>query len=171
VRCALEVDIYLGYRPEPYIYRYVRCIYGIYGRKSTIHRVIYGADIRFWPTLCILVCKNCKALTVFIEQKHDLQTRLRPPHTRLRQRLESCAQIARQIMSKHKPFAFSHSHTPPKCSTHLVCELTDATPQDGLHTHLLNFFGMLGDDVAQLQPHLQGADIWNLIDRSPPIRI
>jgi hypothetical protein len=30
---------------------------------------------------------------------------------------------------------------------------------------------MLGDDVAQLQPHLQGADIWNLIDRSPPIRI
>jgi len=26
-------------------------MYGIFGREITIHTVIYGADIRFWPTL------------------------------------------------------------------------------------------------------------------------
>jgi len=39
------------FRPEPYSYRYIRCLYGIFGREITIHTVIYGADIRFWPTL------------------------------------------------------------------------------------------------------------------------
>ena len=36
--------------PEPYIYRYIRCTYGIFSREITMHTVIYGADIRFWPT-------------------------------------------------------------------------------------------------------------------------
>ena len=40
--------------PEPYVFRHIRCIYGIFGREITIHMVIYGADIRFWPTLVIL---------------------------------------------------------------------------------------------------------------------
>jgi hypothetical protein len=26
-------------------------MYGIFGRKITIHTVIYGANVRFWPTL------------------------------------------------------------------------------------------------------------------------
>jgi hypothetical protein len=30
---------------------YVRCTYGTYGREITIHTVIYGVYIRFWPTL------------------------------------------------------------------------------------------------------------------------
>jgi hypothetical protein len=30
---------------------YVRCIYGIFGRKITNYTVIYGAYIRFWSTL------------------------------------------------------------------------------------------------------------------------
>jgi hypothetical protein len=33
---------------------YIRCIYGIFGREITIHTVIYGAYIRFWPTLAML---------------------------------------------------------------------------------------------------------------------
>ena len=30
---------------------YIRCIYGIFGRIITKYTVIYGAYIRFWPTL------------------------------------------------------------------------------------------------------------------------
>jgi hypothetical protein len=30
---------------------YVRCIYGFCGREFTKYTVIYGVDIRFWPTL------------------------------------------------------------------------------------------------------------------------
>jgi len=30
---------------------YIRCIYGIFGRKITKYTVIYGIYIRFWPTL------------------------------------------------------------------------------------------------------------------------
>jgi len=33
---------------------YIRFIYGIFGRKITVYTVIYGAYIRFWPTLCML---------------------------------------------------------------------------------------------------------------------
>ena len=33
---------------------YIRCIYGIFGRKTTKY-VIYGVYIRFWPTLLILL--------------------------------------------------------------------------------------------------------------------
>ena len=29
---------------------YIRCIYGIFGRETTIYTVVYGAHIRFWPT-------------------------------------------------------------------------------------------------------------------------
>jgi len=32
-------------------HRYIRCIYGIFGREITIHTVIYGVYIQFWPTL------------------------------------------------------------------------------------------------------------------------
>ena len=32
---------------------YVRCIYGISGRKITTYMVKYGVYIRFWPTLHI----------------------------------------------------------------------------------------------------------------------
>ena len=30
---------------------YIRCIYGIFGRKTTKYTVIYGVYIRLWPTL------------------------------------------------------------------------------------------------------------------------
>jgi len=30
---------------------YTRCIYGIFGRETTSYTVMYGAYIRFWPTL------------------------------------------------------------------------------------------------------------------------
>ena len=43
--------------PQPYIYRYTRCTHGIFSREITIHTVMYGADIRFWPTLQI--CSSC----------------------------------------------------------------------------------------------------------------
>ena len=39
--------------PEPYIYRYIQCTYGIFGREIIIHTIIYGATIRFWPTLYV----------------------------------------------------------------------------------------------------------------------
>jgi hypothetical protein len=42
--------------PEPYIYIYLRCIHGMLSRKITIHTVIYGVHIWFWPTLTIHKC-------------------------------------------------------------------------------------------------------------------
>jgi hypothetical protein len=30
---------------------YIRCVYGIFGRKITKYTVIYGVYIQFWPTL------------------------------------------------------------------------------------------------------------------------
>jgi hypothetical protein len=33
---------------------YIRCICGTFGREITKYTVIYGAYIRFWPTLIIL---------------------------------------------------------------------------------------------------------------------
>ena len=32
---------------------YIRCVYGIYGRKFTDYTVIYGVYIGFWPTLVV----------------------------------------------------------------------------------------------------------------------
>jgi hypothetical protein len=43
--------------PEPYIFRYVRCIYGVFGREITIHTVIYRVYIRLWPTLYMVLHK------------------------------------------------------------------------------------------------------------------
>jgi len=34
---------------------YIRCIYGIFGREITKYTVVYGAYIRFWPTLHMTV--------------------------------------------------------------------------------------------------------------------
>ena len=45
--------VYILGWPEPYIYTYIRCTYGIFSREITVHTVIYGAYIRFWPTLFI----------------------------------------------------------------------------------------------------------------------
>ena len=54
-RCWPWCVHYLKGWPEPYIYRYIRCTYGIFNREITIHTVIYGANVRFWPTLIIWV--------------------------------------------------------------------------------------------------------------------
>ena len=35
-------------------HRYIRCIYGIFGREVTKYTVTYGVYIRFWPTLRIM---------------------------------------------------------------------------------------------------------------------
>ena len=38
-----------------FIGTYIRCTCGIVSKEITIHTVIYGADIRFWPTQRILM--------------------------------------------------------------------------------------------------------------------
>jgi len=32
---------------------YIRCVYGVFGRDVIKYTVIYGVDVRIWPTLCI----------------------------------------------------------------------------------------------------------------------
>ena len=44
--------------PGPYIYRYIRCIHGSFGREITIHTVIYSVCIRFWITLNMCVTEE-----------------------------------------------------------------------------------------------------------------
>jgi hypothetical protein len=54
---VLEHDaiiVYLGLAKTIYIHTYIRCIYDIVSRGMTIHAVIYGVHIQFWPTLSIL---------------------------------------------------------------------------------------------------------------------
>jgi len=58
---SLPLDYFVTSSPEfmwrIYIgtYRYIRCIYGIFGREITIHTVIYGVFLRLWPTLWIML--------------------------------------------------------------------------------------------------------------------
>ena len=44
---------------------YIRCVYGMFGRRSTKYTVKYGVYIRFWPTLYIY-----GAYTVFLAGKY-----------------------------------------------------------------------------------------------------
>ena len=37
------------------IYKYIRCVYSTFGRETTIYTVIYGVNIRFWPTLHVSI--------------------------------------------------------------------------------------------------------------------
>jgi len=59
VLCVSCVDTPLGLARTIYI----RCMYGIFGREITTYTVIYGAYIRFWPTLHITY-KSLKLLHV-----------------------------------------------------------------------------------------------------------
>lgn len=43
---------------------------------------------------------------------------------------------------------------PQKRKDYLIRELADAGAQDGVHLEALHLLGVLGDDVAQLQPQL-----------------
>jgi hypothetical protein len=47
----------VGQNHTSIVHRYIRCTYGILSREVTIHTVIYGVYIRFWPTLDM----NCAA--------------------------------------------------------------------------------------------------------------
>ena len=54
LQCPYDGVVSLVYGwPKPYIHTYIRCIYGTFGRELTIHTVIYGVHIRFWPTLVL----------------------------------------------------------------------------------------------------------------------
>jgi len=44
---------------------YIRCTYGIFSREITLHTVIYGENIRFWPTLSILHAALSSLANVF----------------------------------------------------------------------------------------------------------
>jgi len=43
---------------------YIRRIYGVFGREMTRYTVIYGAYIRFWPTLCICISESVASIFV-----------------------------------------------------------------------------------------------------------
>jgi hypothetical protein len=52
--CHAAMYIYIGWARTIYSYVYtVWCAYGILSREITIHMVIYGVCILFWPTLYI----------------------------------------------------------------------------------------------------------------------
>ena len=52
----LTYTVYVRYfwQGNHQIYGHIRCIYGIFGREITKYMVIYGAYVRFWPTLGVL---------------------------------------------------------------------------------------------------------------------
>jgi len=58
VRACNAMNAYVLGWPEPSIHRYIHCRYGIFSREITIHTVVYGAYMGFWPTLHVL-CMMC----------------------------------------------------------------------------------------------------------------
>jgi len=63
-RVFVSVNVYvcagLAITIHLWVYTYIRCTYGIFSREITIHTVIYGADIRFWPTLRMRGVSHCR---------------------------------------------------------------------------------------------------------------
>ena len=54
---------------------YIRCIYGIFGREITNYTVIYGAYIRFWPTLHICICTHVFTHThMYVRGRRQIHT-------------------------------------------------------------------------------------------------
>ena len=44
--------------PKPYTHTFsMRCIYGVFSKESTMHTVIYGVHVLFWPTLTVPCCR------------------------------------------------------------------------------------------------------------------
>ena len=66
------------------IHTYVaRCIYGIFSRDITVHTVIYGMHIRFWPTLITYQLLTCQLLTCQLltwTTTHVSTTHVSTPH-------------------------------------------------------------------------------------------
>ena len=129
-------SVCLGW-PEPYIYRYLRCIYGIFSREITIHTAMYGADIRFWPTLCMSCLvqwehtarkRDCDAhthtYTQMVSRKlgmlseratyrgrmQDLHTNMQVVNNRL-DMLSSRAAHKQAYNNLFSPFTHTHAHT------------------------------------------------------------
>jgi len=130
------------------LHTYIRCIYGIFNRKITIHTIIYGVHIRFWPTLhmlhshCVhtcctgLLCSNmfhshcvqtCFVVTVFTHaaQAYCVQTCYTVTvFTHVSQSL--CSHMLRRpTVFKHVSQSLCsnifHSHCVHTCYTGLLC--------------------------------------------------
>ena len=56
-RPPLQCSLRVGWARTVYINTYIRCTYGIFSREITIHTVVYGVYIQFWPTLqmCVIL--------------------------------------------------------------------------------------------------------------------
>jgi len=68
-----HIHAYLGLARTIYIW----CIYGIFGREITKYTVIYGADIRVWPTLLIAIKDGLYKHGLHITHLDGLNTFLR----------------------------------------------------------------------------------------------
>jgi hypothetical protein len=62
------------YTIEPYKHQYIQCMYGILSTEITIHTVIYGVHIQFWPAL-----QNCTWALSNSSIKFELQQALTNP--------------------------------------------------------------------------------------------
>jgi len=63
---------------------YIRCVHGCFGSEITKYTVIYGVDIRFWPTLltyCVVDKVMASLLRPRTVQRRHLPTTLYPLYT------------------------------------------------------------------------------------------
>jgi len=79
--------------------------YSTFGRDITMHTVIYGVHIRFWPTLFVLSCEKRVP-----HSEHSLTTAM----TQL-QELPSHAVASKAFQSKHIRCVAYHIQTNPVC--------------------------------------------------------
>jgi len=72
---------------------FIRCVYGIFSREITIHTVIYGAHIRFWPTLHTYHCVSHPVSPT--NSKNEVTNQLPPPLA-----LRRVSRAAQQLIEK-----------------------------------------------------------------------
>jgi hypothetical protein len=54
-----------------YSYRYIRCTFGYFSRDIAIHKVMYGANIRFWPIQYLWSDNRIQPCSCTIERKGE----------------------------------------------------------------------------------------------------
>ena len=122
-------------------------MYSIFGRKTTIHTVIYGVYIRFWPTLCMLYAVCC-IVSAHTHTHNHTHTHVQPhahTHTYTHIHTQSgqfagdhvplpicgCLSVLQPFLMPH-----THTHTYTHTQTHIHARTQTHTHADTrTHTH------------------------------------
>ena len=114
---------------------HIQCIYGIFGRDITKITVIYGAYIRFWPTLTYIHTSATGGCTVACVRVHLCVFTQATTHKHTLTRTHTCAHTHTCTHTR----AHTHAHTRTHTCTHTH---THAHTHTHTNTHTHTYFKM-----------------------------